>query len=115
MNRRDSLVGLTIWCLLSLWLCFGSLELAEQFDFAPETVAEDQGSQDADEEVLSQLASALKPDCSSLNVPCCAIAAIDVADSSVSASVHGDYQFQRLVAPNPSSLRLHQRLSVYRI
>jgi hypothetical protein len=115
MTRRSSVVGLTIWCLLSLWLCFGSLELAEQLNVVPETAVEDQEGQDADEEVLSQLASALKPDFSSLNISCCAIAAIDVVDSSVSASVHGDYRFQRLVAPNPSSLRLHQRLSVYRI
>ena len=115
MNRRGSVVGLTIWCLLSLWLCFGSLELAEQLDFVSETVAEDQEGQDVDGEVLSQLASALKPDFSGLTIPCCVIAAIDVVDFSISVSVHGDYQFQRLVVRSPSSLRLHQWVSVYRI
>ena len=115
LNRRAPVVGLTIWCLLSLWLYFGSLVLAEELQFVPETVAEDQEGQDPDEEVLSQLASALKPDFSALNIPCCAIATIDVADSPFPLFVRTDYQLQRLLALSPSSLRLHQQLSVYRI
>lgn len=108
-------MGLTIWCLLSLWLYFGCLELAEQLHVVPEMSAEDQKGQDPDEEVLSQLASALKADFSVLNIACCAVAAVAVVDSTVPLSVCNDHQHQELAVLSLSSLRLHQQLSVYRI
>lgn len=115
MNRRTPVFGLTLWCLLSLWIFFGCLELAEQLHFVSETTAEGQERQDLDDEALSQLASGLKSDVPSLGVPCCASVTAEVAEPAFSISFKTVHQLERLRLHGPPSLRLHQQLSVYRI
>ncbi len=105
--------GLTLWCLLSLWIFFGCLELAEQLNVIPEANTEDQ--QDLDQEALSQLGSGLKPDVPSLGVPCCASVTAEVAEPAFSISLKTVHQLERLMLHGPPSLPLHQQLSVYRI
>ena len=105
----------TIWCLLASWLCFGSLELLEQVNLIPETAAEDQTSQDLDEAALSQLASGLRSDLPSLDVPSGTPLTKEGAEPAVWLSWHTVRQLDRLIVHSPSSLRLHQQLSVYRI
>ena len=67
MNRRTPVFSLTLRCLLSVWLGFGCLELAGQFNLVPEASAEDQAEQDLDRDALSQMASGLKPEGPSLD------------------------------------------------
>jgi hypothetical protein len=115
MNRRTPIFGLTLWCLLSLWMVFGGLELAEQVHAVPETAAEDQEPQDLDEEALSQLASGLKSDMPSLGAPGSAVVTAALAEPACSLSVDTVHQLTRLMRHRPPSLPLHQQLSVYRI
>jgi hypothetical protein len=115
MNRRISVVGLTIWCLLASWLCFSGLELLEQVNLIPETAAEDQDDQDLDEAALTQLASGLRSDVPSLDMLCGTPLAKEVTESAVCLSAHTGSHFGKLRVPSSPSLRLHQHLSVYRI
>jgi hypothetical protein len=115
MHRRAPVLCLTIWCLFASWLCFGGLELLEQVNLIPETAAEDQDGQDLDEAALSQLASGLKSEVSSLNCACGTPLVKEGAEPAVCLSLHPVHQLGRLMVHNPPSLRLHQRLSVYRI
>jgi hypothetical protein len=115
MNRRTTTLCLTIWCLLASWLCFGGLELLEQVNLIPETAAEDQDGQDLDEAALSQLASGLKSDVPSLDVPCGAPLAREGVEQAVWLSVHTIHPLGGLMVLRPPSLRLHQQLSIYRI
>ncbi|HXX76036.1 MAG TPA: hypothetical protein VEI50_12980 [Nitrospiraceae bacterium] len=114
-DRSRPIFGLTIWCLLVLWLFFGGLELAEQLHFVPDTVAEDQEDQDLDEDALSQLASGLKSDVASLGAPDNAAVIIAVADPTVTIAFPTVHQLERLMWHGPPSLPLYQQLSVYRI
>jgi len=115
LNRRAPVFGLALWCLLSLWIFFGCLELAEQLHFVSEIVAEDQEHQDQDDAALSQLASGLKSDVPSLGAPCCVSLFGQVAEPAFSISLNTIHQLQRLMLYGPSSLPLYQQLSVYRI
>ena len=115
MNRPTAVLCLTIWCLLASWFCFGGLELLEQVNLIPETAAEDQDGQDLDEAALSQLASGLKSDVSSLDFPCCTPLPKGGAEPAVWLSLHTVHQLDRLMVHSPPSLRLHQQLSIYRI
>ena len=115
LNRRAPVFDTTLWCLLSLWLFFGSLELAEELHFVSETVAEDQEHQDLDEEALSQLASGLKPDGPNLGTPGRSSVTAEIAQPVCSISLSTVHQLERLMLHGPPSLRLHQQLSVYRI
>ena len=115
MYRRTVLLSLTIWCLLASWLCFGSLELLEQVNLIPETAAEDQAGQDLDEAALSQLASGLKSDVPSLDVPCGTHFTKEGAEPDLWLSLQTVNQLDSLMVHSPPSLRLHQLLSVYRI
>jgi hypothetical protein len=115
LNRGAPVFGATVWCLLSLWLFFGCLELAEELHFVSETVAEDQEHQDLDEEALSQLASGLKADSPNLGPPGCASVTAEIAQPPCPISLCTLHQLTRLMLHDPPSLRLHQQLSVYRI
>jgi hypothetical protein len=115
VNRRTPAFSLALWCLLSLWIFFGCLELAEQLHFVSEIVAEDQEHQDQDEEALFQLASGLKSNVPSLGAPCCVSLSGEVSEPAFSISLNTVHQLQRLMLHGPSSLPLYQRLSVYRI
>ncbi len=115
MTRSRPAVGLTIWCLLLLWLFFGGLELAEHLDLVPEAVAEDQEHQDLDEEALSQLASGLKSDVPSLGAPDNASVLIAVTEPTVTITFTTVHQLERLTRHGSPSLPLHQQLSIYRI
>jgi len=115
MNRRTPVFVLTFWCLLSVWLGFGCLELAEQVHAVPETAAEDQEDQDFDEEALAQLASGLKSDVPSLGAPGYASIIVEVVEPACSISLNTAHQLKRRLLHGPPSLPLHQQLSVYRI
>lgn len=115
MHRPTSVLCLTVWCLLASWLCFGGLELLEQVNLIPEVAAEDQDGQDLDEAALSQLASGLKSDVPSLDVPYNAPLAKEGVEPAVWLSLHTGHQLGRRMVHDPSSRRLHQQLSVYRI
>lgn len=115
IDRNRPIFGLTVWCLLLLWLFFGGLELAEQLDVVPETGAEDQADRDLDEDALSQLASGLKSDVPSLGTPANAAVIIAVADPTVTIAFPTVYQLERLMRHGSPSVPLYQQLSVYRI
>ena|SRR5262249_20115907 len=115
LNRPAPVFVLTLWCLLSAWIFFGFLELAEQFHFVPEIAAEDQERQDLDEEALSQLASGLKPDTPSLVAPDCVSVTAEISQPICSISSSTVHHLERLMLHGPPSLRLHQQLSVYRV
>ena len=114
-HRRTPVLCLTIWWLLTSWLCFGGLELLEQVNLIQEIAAEDQDGQDLDEAALSQLASGLKPEVPGLDGASGTPLAKEGAEPAVCLSLHTVHQFARLMVHSPSSLRLHQQLSVYRI
>jgi hypothetical protein len=114
-NRRTLLFGLTLWCLISVWLGFGCLELAEQLHAVPETAAEDQEGQDFDEEALAQLASGLKSDVPRLGASGYAPVIVAVVEPAFSISLNTAHQLKRRLVHGPPSLPLHQQLSVYRI
>lgn len=115
MHRRTVVLSLTLWCLLTSWLCFGCLELLEQVNLIPETAAEGQTGQDLDEVALAQLASGLKSELPSLDAPCGTPLLVEGAEPAGWLSLHSVHQLDRLIVHSPSSLRLHQQLSVYRI
>ena len=115
MNRRTPVFCRTLWCLLSVWLAFGCLELAEQLHAVPEAAGEDQGGQDLDEEALAQLASGLKSDVPSLGAPGFAPVTVEHGEPAFSISLNTAHQLKRRLLHDPPSLPLHQQLSVYRI
>ena len=108
--RRTTVLYLTIWCLLSSWLCFGGLELLEQANLMPEV-------EDLDEVALLQVASGLRSKseiasrADTHGTPLAKVA----TEPAVRLSLHTVHQFISLVGHSPPSLRLHQQLSVYRI
>ena len=115
MNRRTRVFDLTLRCLLSVWLGFGCLELAEQFNLVPEVSAEDQAEQDLDRDALSQLASGLKSDVPSLGARG-SVSVLSAVTESISAiSLNTIHQLKPPLLHDPPSLPLHQQLSVYRI
>ena len=113
-TRRASLFTFPIWSLLFAWLFFGCLELAELAYAAPEAAVEEQAEQDLDQEALAQLASGLKPDILSLDVPCVQDLA-EAAELPLGFSTCPRYSRVLRWGHGPPSLRLHQQLSVYRI
>ena len=109
-DRRTLLVLVTSIGLLATWLFFGCLALIDQMHLTPETSTQD-------EHALVQLASSLKPDVPNvegrLGQWCCDCKRASTAHSLVfTDAVHPiDYTpVQDLPA-----LRLHQRVSIYRI
>jgi len=114
-NRRARLFRVTLWSLLSLWLCFGCLEVAEQFQVCPEAAAEDQDGQDLDAAVLSQLASGLKPDVPSLAAPRGPGIAEAITEPIWVLSLNAGRQRRPLMLHDPPSRPLHQQLCVYRM
>ena len=115
MNQRTRVFGLTLRCLLFVWLGFGCLELAEQFNLVPEASAEDQAEQDLDRDALSQLASGLKPDVPSLGVRACVSVPSAVTESIFAISLNTIHSLKPPLLHDPPSLPLYQQLSVYRI
>ena len=115
MNRGASIVRLSIWSLLFVWLFFGCVELVEQADTAPEAVAEEQTGQDLDQEALLQLASGLKPDVPSLAAPGYASCTTGGAAHQFHISVDSLHWREQRCGHGPPSRRLHQQLSIYRI
>ena len=112
MNRRSSVLLLTIWCLLSAWLLFGCLELGEELKLL---VKAQTCAQDLDMEALLQLASGLKPDVPTVgNGPEVSVAAETVQSPCLLSTHTRCWEHPRAVQVFPS-LRLHQHLSVYRI
>ena len=110
MIRRDSIIWMTVWCLLLLWGLYGGLELLEDL----QVVVKVQAGPDLDLEALLQLASGIKSDVPSVDnqaegqlgkvlISLCLKSFADV-------QVDADNSCHR--AP---SLRRHQFISVYRI
>ena len=103
-DRKPFLLVIS-WGLFSVWLFFASLALAEQMNITMETSAQD-------EHALSQLASGLKP-----NVPHCEDRAsgLVTVETSAPSSFVSPHQVSRDIVRTFPALRLHQRVSVYRI
>lgn len=93
------------WGLFSVWLFFASLALAEQMNLTKETSAHD-------EQALSQLASGLKPDVSHCGDR---VSDLVTAETSAPFSFVSPHQVTRDIVLTFPALRLHQRVSVYRI
>ncbi|TKB71281.1 MAG: hypothetical protein E8D46_18105 [Nitrospira sp.] len=104
-DYRKSFLLVISWGLFSVWLFFGSLALAEQMNLTMETSAQD-------ERALSQLAAGLKTD---------VLHGEDRSNGFVSAEITAPPAFVSLHQVTPGlvlavpTLRLHQRVSVYRI
>jgi hypothetical protein len=115
MILQAPLFRFTLWGLLSLWVFFGCLELAEQLHIVPEAAEEDQAHQDLDEEALIQLASGLKSDAARLSTHGCASAIVEMAAFAYTSPARTVCQLGRSMRHGPPSIRRHQQLSVYRI
>ena len=113
LSRPGAVGDLVIWSLLASWLFFGGLEFGEQLDFIAESSAHEQ--QDLDANALLQLASGLKPDVSTLTVNPTSSLTGEVAQPTGVATVSTVFHSPGVATFVSSSLRLHQRLSVYRI
>ncbi len=103
-DRRLFLL-VTSWGLFSVWLFFASLALAEQMNLMIETSAQD-------EQALSQLASSLKPDVPHGEGRTSGSVTAETGAPSALVSPH---QVTRGLVRAFPALRLHQRVSVYRI
>ena len=107
-DRRTLLVLLTSTGLLAAWLFLGCLALADQINLTPETSTQD-------EQALAQLASGLKPDVLSAEGW---FSSVVIATTSTSlplvfsAAVH---RIDYTAVHDLPALRLHQRISIYRI
>lgn len=108
-NQKSAFFSSVVWGLLSLWLFFGGLAYAEQVSLLAET-------NDQDEEVLSALGSVTKPDDSSVegrsttnsvNILVTGVPLLLEKTNGSFSATHGLHDH--------STLRLHQRVSVYRI
>ena len=109
LNPHARAFGLTLWCLLLLWMFFGALVMAEELQVITETAAEDQ--EDLDEEALSY-GFGLKSTVLPLQIPSFAFSAT-VSESLLSVFIAP--AFTPLELHDPPSRPLYQRLSVYRI
>ena len=103
-DRKPFLLVIS-WGLFSVWLFFASLALAEQMNLTMETSAQD-------EHALSQLAAGLKPDVSHCEDRASGVV---TAETSVLSSFVSPHQVTRGLVLAFPALRLHQRVSVYRI
>lgn len=116
MKGRVSVLTVTIWCLLFCWLCFASLELAEQLRIVPDMAAGDH--QDLDQEALDQLGAGLKSDAHPLASQTASLLTVIGTISTISMAPSGPDPFQGDPLQQPTgraSLPLYQRLSVYRL
>lgn len=113
LSRQSALIVLTSVCLLSLWLLYGGLELAEELHLVVKVQTSDR---DLDMEVLAQLASALKSDVRNLTEPPPGPPTIThLILTFCLAPERQDSDYCPYSVPALPSLRLHQYLSVYRI
>lgn len=105
VDYRKRFLRVISWGLFSVWLFFGSLALAEQVNLTVETSAQD-------EQALSQLAAGLKTD-----VPHCEDCSngFMCAEITAPAAFVSPHQVTRGLVRAVPALRLHQRVSVYRI
>lgn len=91
--------------LFSVWLFFGSLALAEQANLTLETSAQD-------EQALSQLAAGLKTDVPHGEDHSNGFVSAEITAPAAFVSPH---QVTRGLVRAVPALRLHQRVSIYRI
>ena len=107
-DRRTLLVLATSTSLLAAWLFLGCLAFADQINLTPETSAQD-------EHALVQLASGLKPDVLSVEgwFSSALIAQTSASLSLVFAEVV--HRTDCTTVHDLPALRLHQRVSTYRI
>jgi hypothetical protein len=115
-NRRRPTYLMTVWSLLSLWLLFGGLELAEATHCIQENLSDD-GAENEDLEALAQLASGLKSELPAVIDPSFLSIATNTFDPSTSGAgiVFMPHRLQWLSVHGPPTLSLHQQISVYRI
>lgn len=93
------------WGLFSVWLFFAGLALAEQMNLTMETSAQD-------EQALSGLAAGLKPDVSHCGDRASDLVTAETGEPPLFSAPH---QVTRDIVRAFPALRLHQRVSVYRI
>jgi len=112
MTHRGRLFVLLAWSLLSLWMMYGGLELAEELHGVEKVGV---CVHDLDMDALIQLASGLRSDVLMLECP---LATYHVMAVETPPLLMGAWQRRRQHTHPPSgaaSLRLHQRISVYLI
>jgi len=96
------------WGLLVIWLLFGGLAFAEQINLLAETSSQD-------EDALSALASSIKPDAPALHLPLSHQDFSAVLDLTTHSRVAAPSPPGLVTSNSSSTLRRHQRISVYRI
>ncbi len=115
LQRHTSVFGLTLWCLLSVWVFFGCVELIEDSQIIPAIAENPQDAHDPDEAALAQLASGLRSDLATFETLNISLEPGAVLRPAVQNATHTVYPFTCLVRHDPPSLPLYQQLSVYRI
>jgi hypothetical protein len=113
MSLRFVILPWTIRCLLSLWLFFGCLELAETVQLIPEAGVEDQAGLDPDEDALAALESGLKSDVLLAGDNHSSVITT-IVEPTLSVSFSGFEPFTHQSLP-PPPVPLYQQFSVYRI
>ena len=112
MNRRGSVLLLMSWCLLSVWMLYGGLELAEELNLV---VHVQSSGADLDMDALLQLGSGLKPDLPLFDNQA-STPSLHTADPSWKLTLTCQIGPIGHRSPRrPRSLRLHQYLSIYLI
>ena len=107
-DRRKLLVLVTGTGLLAAWLFLGCLALADQMHLMPETSTQD-------EHALVQLASGLKPDVPHFEGWLSSAVMANVCASPSLVSTEAVRQIACTAVQDLPALRLHQRISIYRI
>lgn len=112
MMPRGSKVLLIGWCLLSVWLLYAGLEVAEEFHMVVKAEA---AEQDLDLEALLQIGAGLKSDIPALQMPIVLLATLSTQECARFQAMPRQQERDSQHDQRGPSLRLHQFLSVYRI
>lgn len=112
MMLRGSRVLLIGWCLISVWLLYAGLELAEELTILEKAQSSEQ---DLDLEALLQIGSGLKSDIPALHTPVTLLTTISAPECSLFHAMPMPQEHDDPLEQRGPSLRLHQFLSVYRI
>lgn len=107
-DRRTRLVLVTSSGLLAAWLFLGCLAFADQINLTQETSAQD-------EHALAQLASGLKPDMLSVEGWFSSALIAQASTSLPLVFAEAVHRTDCTSVHDLPALRLHQRVSIYRI
>ena len=116
LRQQRPVYVMTVWFLLSLWLLFGGLELAEATQYIQENLSDD-GGENEDLEALVQLAFAIKAELPTVikAAPFSTVAIALSPSASGAQAVFMQHQLPSLTVHGPPRLSRHQQISVYRI